>query len=79
MADDNKKSQQQNEELNGEDHFEEQEYMGKDDYYKQYVTHEKSLSRRKCNLCGKSFKPHTRYERFCNECKQADELYHFYE
>lgn len=30
-----------------------------------------------CNLCGKRFKRHSRFERFCEECKHDNELYRF--
>lgn len=30
-----------------------------------------------CNLCGKRFKRHSRFERFCEDCKHENELYRF--
>lgn len=33
----------------------------------------------RCNLCGKRFKPKTKFERFCLECKIENEDYHAYE
>lgn len=30
-----------------------------------------------CNLCGKQFKRHSRFERFCEDCKYENELYRF--
>ena len=32
-----------------------------------------------CNICGKSFKAHSRFERFCHTCKIEDEAYQSYE
>jgi len=33
----------------------------------------------KCNICGKSFQQHNRFERFCMVCKEESELYHYSE
>ena len=27
---------------------------------------------RSCNLCGELFSPHTRFERYCQDCKKED-------
>jgi len=32
-----------------------------------------------CNLCGRSFKVKSRFERFCQECKLENEEYHAYD
>ena len=32
---------------------------------------------RRCNLCGEVFRPRTRFERFCRQCKTKDELLRF--
>lgn len=31
-----------------------------------------------CNLCGKTFKVKSKFERFCNECKMDNEEYQAY-
>ena len=30
-----------------------------------------------CNLCGELFSPHSRFERYCNDCKKEDELFKY--
>jgi protein-arginine kinase activator protein McsA len=36
-------------------------------------------ARIECNLCGKSFRPINKYERFCQSCKEEAEDYLLYE
>ena len=30
-----------------------------------------------CNICGEPFKPRSRFERYCYDCKGKDELFKF--
>jgi len=30
-----------------------------------------------CNICGFEFKPRSRYERYCENCKNESELYRY--
>jgi len=32
-----------------------------------------------CNLCGRHFSPQSRYERFCQKCRDESELFQSYE
>ncbi len=31
----------------------------------------------RCNLCERRFRSASQFDRFCNDCKQSDELYRF--
>lgn len=39
----------------------------------------KKAEKRVCGLCDRSFNTRTKFERFCSECKEQSELYHFHE
>lgn len=41
--------------------------------------HKSKPVKRDCNLCGGEFQPHSRFERFCDQCREESELYHFCE
>jgi len=45
----------------------------------QFRPHRKSEDRRRCNLCGTQYEAKSKFERFCSECKEHSELYHFHE
>ena len=33
----------------------------------------------RCGICDKKIRAHSAFTRFCTECKESDELYHFAE
>ena len=37
----------------------------------------KAPSGRKCNICDKPFHPHTKFERFCENCRVTSQTYHY--
>ncbi len=39
----------------------------------------KSYLMRRCNLCDQTFIALSRFQRFCGECKEKNDLYHYYE
>lgn len=45
-----------------------------------YLRSSKEKTERKaCNLCQVKFTAHSKFERFCPDCKESSELYHFHE
>lgn len=34
---------------------------------------------RQCNLCQEEFRPRSKFDRFCENCRHESELYHFAE
>ncbi|MCM2323636.1 MAG: hypothetical protein NDJ90_10290 [Oligoflexia bacterium] len=41
--------------------------------------YERCLSRLRCNLCRKLFRPGNKLDRFCRACKTESELFRFHE
>ena len=39
----------------------------------------KQSNHRVCNLCGTEYAARSKFERFCQGCKEHSELYHFHE
>lgn len=46
-----------------------------------FVSHDGSGHNRrtKCNICKMSFKPHNKFELFCEQCRMTSETYRFAE
>ncbi|MEW6055743.1 MAG: hypothetical protein AB1540_03940 [Bdellovibrionota bacterium] len=42
-----------------------------------YFRRNQVVGKVRCNICHRTFRALSRFNRFCNKCKQFDELYRF--